>query len=846
MEANGTLTLTEEDVTGGKVFEILNKVRTINRDGKSAVKVKNLVLPFKPELYEDEWKGTSLNADNDPTFRLRDALAILLGQKDFDFETLTLTSKEGLDLNAFEKALNETLKARNINRLVSVSHKGVITFKKHMPMPEFKSENDVIITSYNEEENKNVTQSMLTLKWTNDWTEWFEDPTTDFGEFIEALTEHPEIRCVDFSYMNKDSDGHKKYLTENAVKQLLKVNDVYFVCRYMPKDREGSLSRWKTWGESYNLSFVRCENNKIAMWYWHGDEKNKVGDNKGGWLDVYSQGRYVVAKKTENGKKRLLWNKAALEDVLACARKKDVLGMRDALSAFSGRGERKQANRDYKNLPDKDNKAAKSLVPYEPIDVIDFTIGDSKGEFKIGNNKYNWANVHKSISVLLMALNYKDDFELSVQTDLEAELQRDEDEKDLSKRLTDAKRAELEEQLHIVKQLRFDGLKSRIQYWNKENPNLQLNENASFMEQWRFIRGNKNPEEDKLSLISELGLEKPSIRMLRYPALLERMFQWKVEMREAFMKQWNEARKKDKNTKANNTQPLLTEKDAKTQEQQIRNNWDLNFRKELTQQLRLVELLSLLEESTEAKKAFINKWNEEYETCKYTLGENLKPVAQVARIVNWKQCTHENHKLSKTKDYVRNRLSRFDYLKNFMPQWSKEDQKEFIDEWNKNHKEDKLIAGKDPFEQFVNILNRGIGKKLEDAIRYTESSKRLNAILEKRNKEKANVMRFLQNIGGVSILAYKDCIPTGEDLPMKARGLFIKSYQKGDRNIVEIKYDFHYLRSRFEWNEEEVKDVFNPIREKDEDKKKEQEQAFIVASDVFEAPAGRFAPKKTT
>ena len=41
--------------------------------------------------------------------------------------------------------------------------------------------------------------------------------------------------------MAKDSDGHKKYLTEDAVKQLLKVNDVIFICRYMPKGKKGTL-----------------------------------------------------------------------------------------------------------------------------------------------------------------------------------------------------------------------------------------------------------------------------------------------------------------------------------------------------------------------------------------------------------------------------------------------------------------------------------------------------------------------------------------------------------------------------------------------------------------------------
>jgi len=231
VEDSGTLTLTEKDVAGENLFGILRDVLAINRDGKSATKIMNLSLPFNPALYEDGWKGTPLGADKDPTFRLRDALAILLGRKDFDFETLTLTSTEGLDLNTFEKTLNETLKARNINRRISVSHEGVITFKKHMQMPAFESQVQTIITSYDNKDEA-VNKSIRVLKWTDEWTKWFEDPTTDFGTFIEALAEHPEIRCVNFSFMPQDSTGHKKYLTKDAVRQLLKVNDVYFVCRY--------------------------------------------------------------------------------------------------------------------------------------------------------------------------------------------------------------------------------------------------------------------------------------------------------------------------------------------------------------------------------------------------------------------------------------------------------------------------------------------------------------------------------------------------------------------------------------------------------------------------------------
>lgn len=74
---------------------------------------------------------------------------------------------------------------------------------------------------------------MLTLKWTDKRTAWFEDSTTD--------SKHWRNSCVDCSVMPKNSIGYKKYLTENAVKQLLKTNNVYFVCRYMPNEEKGSL-----------------------------------------------------------------------------------------------------------------------------------------------------------------------------------------------------------------------------------------------------------------------------------------------------------------------------------------------------------------------------------------------------------------------------------------------------------------------------------------------------------------------------------------------------------------------------------------------------------------------------
>lgn len=225
----------------------------------------------------------------------------------------------------------------------------------------------------------------------------------------------------------------------------------------------------------------------------------------------------------------------------------------------------------------------------------------------------------------------------------------------------------------------------------------------------------------------------------------------------------------------------------------------------------------------------------------------MKPVEQVARIAKWKKCKCDGkceckgHDLRKVKGWILYRLSRLD----FMAQWSEKDQEAFIKEWNDGHN-DKPIAQKDPFVQFVNILQLGIGSDVESKIRYTEytkSSKRLDAILAKRIEAKANVMRYLQYIRCVSMIVYADCISKDTRKTLSKSGWIIKSHgKKENRDVVEIKYD---LRSRFEWDENEVQDVFNPIREKDEDKKRRgQDQVFTVASNVFEAPTSNFVPKE--
>lgn len=884
VEDSGTLTLTEEDVAKGNLFKILSDVLAINRDGKSATKIMNLSLPFNPALYEDAWKGTSLSADKDPTFRLRDALAILLEKKDFDFETLTLTSAEGLDPNAFEKALNETLKARNINRLISVSPEGVITFKKHnMPMPAFESQDQAITTSF-DNKNKGVEQSMLTLKWTDEWTKWFEDPTTDFGTFIEALAEHPEIRCVDFSLMPKDGVGHKKYLTENAVNKLLKVNGVYFVCRYMPDNTAGSLKDWGKWGQSYGLSFVKKASGLIATWRSYGKKDNRIDQKDGGWFTVYSKDRYVVSKTEENGKKRLLWNKATLTGILKT--KPTVWNIRYALASFSGRANREVLTKGgYNNLQTIDATTGKNLMPYKPIDVIDFTIGDPKGRFKVGKKEYTWAGVHGSVGDEYFAWAIdapqsvpvawtKDAFKETLEADSKAEP---------GKKLPAAKRRELKEQLRIAELLYSDGeVKERIKQWNQENTKpykrtekiyggdnkdvfntqevstnvikgLQLAENVGFMEQWELING-EGPaawkEADKRKLIGAV-LGKQPFSQLTLPALLERLWhQWKPEMSGEFKEQWNKEHKNDKN-EIKGKFPLLDSGYSDNQWYDINHNWDQKFKTSLAVQLKFVELLDLLEQCpANAKKTFTDKWNGEYQGCKcYALDAKLTPVAQTANIMKWKKCTHKNASLEEAKNSLWTRLSRLDYLMNFMAQWSEEERKTFIEGWNDKHENAKLLPDAKPFEQFQGVFKWENGSDLRDELEkqvmLIEESRTVEGLREVHKvwlEQKELFMRYMRCIQRVSILAYEDCISDKQRQSLVKSDWIVKPYlrkgkpyQKEGRNVVEIKYNLH---SRSAWSEEEAKDVFGT------DKKKAEDRAFTVASDVFEAPAGRFAPKE--
>jgi len=196
VKSDGTLKLFEQDVAGKTLSQVLDDVGTASK----VTTVQHLELPFNPDLYEgagkgkDAWKSTWWGKVKDPTFMLRETVASLLRRDDFKgLEDLTLTSMEGLKPDVFQYDVNKMLKTRNIDRRVDVSPEGAITFEQHTSMPKFESETRPITTSYYSMGNAPNNQPMRTLKWTKEWEKWFEDPTTDFGEFIEALAEHPEI-----------------------------------------------------------------------------------------------------------------------------------------------------------------------------------------------------------------------------------------------------------------------------------------------------------------------------------------------------------------------------------------------------------------------------------------------------------------------------------------------------------------------------------------------------------------------------------------------------------------------------------------------------------------------------
>ena len=768
-----------------------------------------------------------------------------------------------------------------------------------MSMPEFESEKQKITTSYNNE-NKAVKKSVFTLKWTDEWTKWFEEPTTDFGTFIEALAEHPEIRCIDFSHMPKDSVGHKKYLTENAAKQLLKVNDVYFVCRYMPENTAGSLDDWEKLGQAFNLSFVKKQSGDIATWRYFGDKNNKIENKQdGGWLIVRSQDCYVVSKTEENGKRRLLWNRAALKNVLnAYDQDKGMWSIRKALTHFSGREKAEDLAKNFSNLR-KEGENWKQFMSYKPIDIIDFTIGDPKDKFAFGDRKCTWKDVHKIVSSGDFVKAVKEDRTLRdiwTEIGLEKELTQD-DKAENDKKLTAEKRRELEERLRLVKQVTSKELKELIREWNKKNTkhhnertekdafsygaevrktvgeidvtypgmtvkNLQLNENVNFMEQWDRIKEKGTmawKEEDRLKLIKALKLGKSLIVDLNCAGLLEYMWQWKHEMREAFIKQWNKKYKNDKNKKDNQS-PSLFEDNAGAQWIVVDCNWDTKFKTALAAQLRIVELLNLLEQCQgNAKKAFVGQWNKDHATCKcHALDATLEPVQQAETVRKWKKCSHCETSSIDLKNELKIRLSWLDRSMNFMARWSKDKQKTFIEGWNNGHEKHKLLPDAEPFEQFSNIFKwengAGLRDELEKQMMRIELSyviDGLNKICERRSENKENLMQYLRCIRHVSMLAYADCIGDKQKQDLAQSGWIVKPYKKGgkpykkgDRSVVEIKYE-GLLRPGIEWSGEEIKDIFNPNKEEVKRKKADGERVFASDSDVFEEPTRRvFVPKK--
>ena len=389
VEDDGTLTLGDEDVAGKTVWTIFKDVLdNINRKEGAGTKVKNLVLPFRLALYEDVWKNTSIGADKDPTLRLREALTVLCESKDLaGLKTLTLTSTEGLDANALEQAVNKILREGNINRRVRVSPEGVITFEEQK-MPKFESEKD-IISEYRHLSNdrgwKKKTKSVSVLKWTREWTEWFERPETDFGEFIEALAEHPEIDCVDFSKMPGDSVGHKKYLTEDAVRQLLKAQDVRFICRCSKDDTDASKGTWTRRMQAYGLNFAKKDEIVVLDTFENAGNPKEQTDS--GWVQMWSEASCIVAK-SKQGKRRLLWNRAALNAVLNASNDEAKM---DVLEKLSGRKEK------YDNTKTKDADG-QPLVPYKAIDTIDFTIGEPNTSLELIKKDCKWENVHKIVN----------------------------------------------------------------------------------------------------------------------------------------------------------------------------------------------------------------------------------------------------------------------------------------------------------------------------------------------------------------------------------------------------------------------------------------------------------------
>ena len=908
-----TLTLTEKDVAEeGSLWLTFERLKDMKmgkgtkngKDNKTNqmknVKFpKNVVLPFGPKLYETAWNSGS------PEERLAEAIARLLvknGLTDFPLKLdwkLPEGKKAAVYVKDIEDAINKELKSINVQNRVDVSADGTVTFNVagviKPKMPEFETITAKTVTSC---DNKGKLQYTFVyiLKWTEEWTKWFANPNTDFGEFIEALAEHPEIDCVDFSCMPEDSAGHKKYLTEDAVKQLLKTYDVLFICRYMPNDVTGSLGDWITWGKSCNLSFIKYNDGKVATAQYVGDEKNKIKKNDGGWLRVKSGDKYVVSK-TENGKKRLLWNKATMRSVYEASRKGvSHCNRRELLQVLSGRFSKEKNVSEmyqYKNLPTKENKG-EPLVAYEPIEVIDFTIGNPKDCTTVEGNKFWMESFHGSIksfleSVISVDDNIRDNW---VKDRLDKELKDDAKQPVNKRSLKDAKLVEVQEQLSLMERLGNENLKNLIKKWNEDKKNRdrtpgrkiiyeqehrekdeddkypvrivstnlvvkkrQLAENMHFMAQWPLIteRPSKDvmkpddlrlltqwSESDKEELLLALGLGRRWITDLSLEELLQRADAWKKETREAFVNQWNKP-KKHKDQQINNssfTQQLAT----------IR-AWEEKKKNTIITRLKGVELFETLERCSQGndKKTFIEEWNREHPSC--PLVENLKSVEQAFAISKWEKEVKENDKNEKKetdlRPHIRSRLNYIEFL-NCMKQWGGAKDEVFIKRWNKEHAEHQIDPALTPVQQYLQMF---VGKWTKDLrseffrrLRCRDTLIRLDRIAEERkNANVRNNTEMSNRIPSVSMFAFGEYI--GNNLKEKAAkaGWIVRPckkkgelYQKYGKEVVEIKYDLH---PQFAWEEEERKNVF-------EDKKEGEDQAFTVASNAFEVPVRYHASVK--
>ena len=122
VEDDGTLTLSEEEVAGTTLWALFKKLSGLNaaKDGKEPkVKMTNVTLPFGSDLPPDPWQDGMRRIGQEaqpaePAHLLKEAVVMLVKNGlNEDWNTLTLDLKGDFDAKAFEKAVNETLKAES-------------------------------------------------------------------------------------------------------------------------------------------------------------------------------------------------------------------------------------------------------------------------------------------------------------------------------------------------------------------------------------------------------------------------------------------------------------------------------------------------------------------------------------------------------------------------------------------------------------------------------------------------------------------------------------------------------------------------------------------------------------